>query len=73
LAAEKEALAAAGIKVKRPVKKKPDKEFEKLSKPEVPEPLPVDVPTVLLESVAWSNANTIAKKFSAGTTTTATY
>jgi hypothetical protein len=28
--AEKEALEAAGIKVKRVVKKKPDKEFEKL-------------------------------------------
>ena len=59
--------------MKRAVKKKPDKEFEKLKRPEVPDPDPVDVPSVLLESVAWSNANTIAKKWSAGTTTTATY
>lgn len=70
---EKEALEAAGIKVKRAVKKKPDKDFEKLKRPEVPEPSQLDVNSVLLESQSWSNANTIAKKFAAGTTTTADY
>lgn len=55
------------------VKKKPDKEFDKLQRPELPDPEPLDEKSVLLESVAWSNANTIAKKFSAGTTTTADY
>lgn len=47
---EKEALEAAGIKVKRVVKKKPDKDFEKLKKPEVPDPAPLEVSSVLLES-----------------------
>lgn len=66
-------MEAAGIKYRRPIKRRPDKEFEKLKKPEVPEPEPIDDKTALLNSVAWSNANTIAKKFSAGTTTTAAY
>ena len=55
------------------VKRKPDKEFEKLKKPEVPDAEPIDEKSALLDSVAWSNANTIAKKFSAGTTSTAVY
>ena len=44
-----------------------------MQKPELPDPEPLDVKSVMLESVAWSNANTIAKKFSAGTTTTADF
>lgn len=59
--------------MKRVVKKKPDKDFEKLQRKDLPEPAPLDVASVLLESQAWSNANTIAKKFAAGTTTTAKY
>lgn len=70
---EKEALIAAGIKPKRVIKRKPDKDFEKLKQPEVPEPENLDDKSALLQSVSWSNANTIAKKFSAGTTTTAIY
>lgn len=49
--AEKEALEAAGIKVKRPLKKKVDKEFEKLKREPLPEPKPLDVESVLLGSV----------------------
>lgn len=71
--AEKEALEAAGIKVKKVIKKKPDKEFEKLKREPRLEPKPLDVESVLLGSVSWSNANTITKKFSAGTTTTTKY
>jgi hypothetical protein len=36
--------------VKRVVKKKPDKDFEKLQRKDVPEPEPLDVASVLLES-----------------------
>lgn len=70
---EKEAAEADGKKVKKVIKKKPDKEFEKLKFDPLPDPKPLDVETVLLNSVGWSNANTIAKKFSAGTTTTSTH
>jgi hypothetical protein len=36
----------------------------------LPDPKPLDVQSVLLGSTNWRNANTVAKKFSAGTTTT---
>jgi hypothetical protein len=67
---EKEDNEAKGIKTKRVIKKKPDKEFEKLQREPLPDPKPLDVQSVLLGSTNWRNANTVAKKFSAGTTTT---
>ena len=67
--AEREALEAAGVKVKK-------KTVNKFAYP-TPEPLappkPLTVAEAMAQAESWNTSNVIANKFSVGTTTTADF
>lgn len=68
--AERAALEAAGVKLP---KKKVASKFSYPTPEPVPEPKPLTVDEAMFYTTSWNAANVIAKKFAAGSLTTANY